>query len=285
MVVLVQGFRYDIPSKSFQNVSTSFITMVAIDKDTHRPNKNIPGLDPSDGGSDEQSTQAKIEERRNAVNDEWKTMLATVMARTEQRTVDEVEDPVNRENGVKRAFCTIASTALVFRRQHLPRHLNSNQTIFGGEVLLQMDRAAQFTASAFCGHRNVATLAMDRVIFHAPVQIHDALEMKARVVYVRRHTLVVKLDVVIEKPTGDRIQSHTAYFTVLSFDDIGFKSPINTGLTLSDDDQEGLLEYELAKMRHYFWKKHDECDDDAGCWRRETRGSVKGEAKALQSEG
>ena len=58
--------------------------------------------------------------------------------------------------------------------------------------------------------------------------------MTARVVYVRRYTLEVEITVTLRRG-GEMVPSHSGYYTVLNYDESGFKRPIITGLRLSAD--------------------------------------------------
>jgi acyl-CoA thioesterase 11/acyl-coenzyme A thioesterase 9 len=167
----------------------------------------------------------------------------------------EVEEPFNRE---KREWLTPAETEIELRRQFLPRNLNQRGTIFGGDVLLWMDRIATYTARHFTGNRNMITLAMNRIFFKHPIASLDWVTMTARVVYVRRYTLEVEIAVSLQHLDGSRTASHSGSFTVLSYDEAGFKRPITTGLKLDDADQQGLRAYEKAKARHRLWKEERE---------------------------
>jgi hypothetical protein len=52
------------------------------------------------------------------------------------------------------------------------------------------------------------------------------------------------------------VDSHSGFFTVLNYDESGFKRPVLAGLRLSDDDPVTLLRYHLARQRHLFWQRH-----------------------------
>jgi acyl-CoA hydrolase len=59
----------------------------------------------------------------------------------------EIEDPLNSAG--KTEFLTIPQTEVFVKRQFFPKHVNLNTTIFGGEVLLWMDKIATYTARHF----------------------------------------------------------------------------------------------------------------------------------------
>jgi len=57
----------------------------------------------------------------------------------------------------------------------LPRDTNRHGTIFGGVILSQIDLAAAVEARASCGPLNFVTVAMDKIVFHAPVFLGDVV--------------------------------------------------------------------------------------------------------------
>jgi acyl-CoA hydrolase len=61
------------------------------------------------------------------------------------------------------------------KRQFLPRHVNHQNTIFGGEILLWMDRVATYTARKFTGNPNMITISMNRLFFKHPIKPSDIL--------------------------------------------------------------------------------------------------------------
>jgi acyl-CoA hydrolase len=247
MMVEVQVFRQDLMTREDLPVQSSYVTMVAIDGE-RRPNRNIPQLaiaTPEDRAIQERALKHK------SVMDAWQRMHLESAGRTfEQKAV---EEPLN---AAKREFMTPDESVITVRRVFLPRNTNVLGTIFGGDILLWMDRVATYCARRFARNRNMVTLAMNRIVFERPIFTTDLVEMTARVVYVRRYTLEVEIDVWLQRMNGTRERSHTGFFTVLNFDEVGLKRPILTGLRLSDADQDGLRRFQQAKDRYHFWKQH-----------------------------
>lgn len=245
MVVEVRGFRKDLAMREFMPVQRSFITMVAIGADG-RPHKNIPGL--IYGSPEEERIRDEVQ-RRKASAERWLAEQAAIDEGPRLRVAD-VEEPFNRD---KRELLTPAESEIDVRRQFLPRNLNQLGTIFGGDVIMWMDRVATYTARHFTRNRNMITLAMNRIFFKQPITSADWVRMTARVVYVRHSTLEVDIAVSIQHMNGEVVPSHSGQFTVLSYDEAGFKRPIVTGLKLDDNDQESLRAYQKAKARHRLW--------------------------------
>ena len=246
MTIEVRGYRKDLSAREFMPVQRSFITMVAIEE-VGKANRNIPGL------RYETPEEEKIRDdalRRRELNTQWHEVQEAKVGAGQLKAA-EVEEDSNRE---KREFLSPAESEIEVSRVFLPRNLNRAGTIFGGDVLLWMDRLATYTARHFTRNRNMVTIAMNRIFFKQPIFSTDLVQMKARVVYVRNFTLEVEIAVTLERPGGERVPSHSGTFIVLNYDEAGFKRPIVTGLRLADDDQEGLRAYEKAKARHRFWR-------------------------------
>ena len=248
MVIDVRCYRKDTFTRAFMPIQRCFVTMVAVD-DNGRPRKNVPALryeTPEEEAIREEALHHK------ALDRQWVAMQEATRERADF-TAAEVEESFNRE---KQEFLTPAETEITVVRQFMPRNLNQVGTIFGGDVLQWMDRVATYTARHFTRNRNMVTIAMNRLFFHQPIFPTDLVEMKARVTYVRRFTLEVEIDVQLQRADGAELRSHSGYFTVLNYDESGFKRPIITGLRLQDDDQLGLRRYQQGKDRYYFWKEH-----------------------------
>ena len=239
MIVHVQVYRQDLLSREFVPAQGSFVTMVAVDA-RHRPNRNIPGLlyeNPK-----EEKIRDEVEQRKEATR-RWMQVQEAVDGAEGLRIAD-IEEQTNRE---KQEYLTPAQTRIEVRRQFLMRHENKSGAIFGGDILLWMDRVATHTARHFT--------AMNRIFFKEPIFITDLVDMTARVVYVRTNTLEVEIDVRLHRLGGEVVPSHSGYFTVLNYDEAGFKRPIVTGLKLDDADQEGLRNYRKAQERHRLWRE------------------------------
>ena len=247
MMIEVEVFRQDLMAREYVPVQRSYVTMVAIDGQ-RRPNRNIPGLRVE---TDEERAVHERAARYKAGMAGWQRMQDESAVR--RLSLAEVEEPLN---AAKREFLRPEETVVTVRRVFLPRNINVLGTIFGGDILLWMDRVATYCARRFTRNRNMVTLAMNRIVFEQPIFTSDLVELTARVVYVRRFTLEVALDVTLQRPDGTRLRSHRGYFTVLNYDEIGFKRPILTGLKLAEEDQDGLRRFEQAKRRYHFWKEH-----------------------------
>lgn len=75
----------------------------------------------------------------------------------------------------------------------LPRDTNRHGTIFGGVILSHIDQAAAVEARESCGSFNFVTVAMDKVVFHAPVFVGDVVSFYSETVKVGRTSVTVRI--------------------------------------------------------------------------------------------
>ncbi|MCP5381958.1 MAG: acyl-CoA thioesterase [Kordiimonadaceae bacterium] len=87
----------------------------------------------------------------------------------------------------------------------LPRHsnINSNGHIFGGWILSQMDSAAGVEAIRFVGGP-VATVAIEAMKFHAPVNLGDWLSVYTDITKVGRTSLTIHIEVMVLRRNEDK---------------------------------------------------------------------------------
>jgi len=84
---------------------------------------------------------------------------------------------------------------LALRVTLLPRDTNRHGTIFGGVILSHIDLAAAIEARESCGPYNFVTVAMDKVVFHAPVFVGDVVSFYSETVKIGRTSVTVKISV------------------------------------------------------------------------------------------
>ena len=178
-------------------------------------------------------------------------------------------DQVKEVSGRFADKMTMQESTIRLCKNFLPRNLNGIGTIFGGDLLEWMEKAAVLCASNFTRNPNVVTIAMDRVFFKTPISVDHVLELSARVVYCRKHTLQVETLVNAYLPewvgsaegeqgeqhgsgSSPRAFSHKGYFTIISLTEYGHKRPIGVALDLRGDD-EAQLAYLKADHRFNFW--------------------------------
>ena len=117
----------------------------------------------------------------------------------------------------------------------LPNQTNNHGTMFGGDVLALMDRAAGIAALRFC-RQPVVTVSTERIDFRTPIQRGEIIEAIAKVVYVGRTSMIVRIHIYAEHPLiGDRRICTTGYFSMVALDQAGQPVPVPR-LLLEDDE-------------------------------------------------
>jgi acyl-CoA thioesterase YciA len=109
----------------------------------------------------------------------------------------------------------------------LPRDTNPHGTIFGGVILSYIDQAGAIEAFHH-GARRVVTVAMDKVVFHAPVYVGDLVSFYGELVRVGRTSITVKVEVEAEPPSRATAPRRVteAVITYVNVDQAGAPTPI-----------------------------------------------------------
>jgi acyl-CoA hydrolase len=97
-----------------------------------------------------------------------------------------------------------------------PTQTNHYGTLFGGEALKLMDKAAFITASRAV-RQFIVTASIDRTDFKHPVRQGDVAEVLARVIARGRSSITVETQLFSENLiTGERILCSTAQFVMVA---------------------------------------------------------------------
>ncbi len=84
----------------------------------------------------------------------------------------------------------------------LPRDTNPHGTIFGGVILSYIDQAGAIEAHLH-GADRVVTVAMEKVVFHAPVRVGDLVSFYCDLVRLGTTSITVKVIVEAAPPGRD----------------------------------------------------------------------------------
>jgi len=99
-----------------------------------------------------------------------------------------------------------------------PEQTNHYGTLFGGQALALMDKAAFIVASRYA-RRNVVTASSEKCDFHVPVRQGQLLELVARIVATGRTSMTVEVDLEAEDLlTGDRQVATRGRFVLVALD-------------------------------------------------------------------
>ncbi|HYJ29101.1 MAG TPA: acyl-CoA thioesterase [Allosphingosinicella sp.] len=100
-----------------------------------------------------------------------------------------------------------------------PGDINANGHIFGGWVLSQMDIAAGIVASRE-SNGPVATVAIDKMEFIAPILMHDLISVYAVVERIGRTSLTIRIEVVATRRMGlEDVKVTEGVFTFVALDE------------------------------------------------------------------
>ncbi|WP_313401048.1 acyl-CoA thioesterase [Stenotrophomonas sp.] len=102
-----------------------------------------------------------------------------------------------------------------------PNHTNHMGTLFGGQALAWMDKAA-FLAAARYSRRTVVTARSDQVDFKLPIRVGQMVETIGRVVQVGRSSMHVEVELVTEDlHSGERKLCTKGTFVMIALDGEG----------------------------------------------------------------
>jgi acyl-CoA hydrolase len=136
---------------------------------------------------------------------------------------------MSEERHAERAAPEIHVTDIV-----LPNQTNNFNTMFGGEVMAMMDKAAAIAGLRFC-RQPLVTASSERIDFRTPIHAGEIIEAIARVIYVGRTSMIVRVHIYAEHPLkGDKRVCTTGYFSMVSVDPQGQPLPVPR-LLLQDD--------------------------------------------------
>ena len=111
----------------------------------------------------------------------------------------------------------------------MPRDTNHRGTIFGGVILSHIDQAGAVGALD-AGCDQVVTVAMDKVVFKAPVMVGDLVSFYTETVRKGRTSVTVRVEVEAERRFGtkERVAVTVAELTFVNVDGTGRPTAIKT---------------------------------------------------------
>jgi acyl-CoA thioesterase YciA len=108
-----------------------------------------------------------------------------------------------------------------------PGDINANGHIFGGWVLSQMDIAAGIVASRRADGP-VATVAIERMEFLAPIHLRDLISVYAEVAKVGRTSMQIRIEVIASRDRGaTEVKVTEGLFTFVALDEQHRPRPVD----------------------------------------------------------
>jgi acyl-CoA hydrolase len=136
-----------------------------------------------------------------------------------------------------------------------PNDLNSNDTVFGGLIMAQMDRYCAVAADRHAGGVCV-TVGVDAVHFIAPARRGDVLIFNAAINRAWTSSMEVGCKVEAEKiGGGDRRHVLSAYLTFVAMDASGRPHPVPAVIPETPQERQ---RYEEAQLRRELRLRHAE---------------------------
>lgn len=130
----------------------------------------------------------------------------------------------------------------------LPDQTNGFGTMFGGDVMALMDKAAAIAALRFC-RQPVVTASSERIDFRTPIGQGEIVEAYSKVIYVGRTSMVVRVRIWAEHPLhGERRICTTGYMSMVAISREGGRPDPVPDLLLPDD--ESRAEWQLGAEIH-----------------------------------
>lgn len=134
----------------------------------------------------------------------------------------------------------------------MPKHINEGGHLFGGELLAWIDEIASIVARRH-SHANAVTATIDNLIFKAGAQINDIIVLIARLTYVGRTSMEVRVDTYVESMDGMRNMINRAYVVMVAMDN-DYKPKEVPGLIIEEEAEKaeweaGMKRSELRRTR------------------------------------
>lgn len=99
----------------------------------------------------------------------------------------------------------------------MPKHSNGYGKLFGGQLMQWIDEIAALVAIRHC-QSEVTTAAIDNLNFKESAKIGDMIVLIARLTYVGRTSMEVRVDTYVEELDGKRKMINKAYLVLVAID-------------------------------------------------------------------
>lgn len=131
----------------------------------------------------------------------------------------------------------ISDSQIIMTELVLPNHTNQLGNLFGGQLMQWIDICAALSAAKHT-NRICVTASVDRVDFHHPIKLGDAVTLIASVNRVFNTSMEVGVKVFAQNfRSGAKVHTNTAYLTYVSVDGSGRPVPANQAIPETDDEK------------------------------------------------
>lgn len=130
----------------------------------------------------------------------------------------------------------VSESVITMTELVLPNHTNQLGKLLGGQLMHWIDICAALCASKH-NHRVCVTASVDRIDFHHPIKLGDAVSLVASVNRVFSTSMEIGVKVYAESfKEGKRVHTNTAYLTFVSVDKEG--KPVKAVGAVPETDDE-----------------------------------------------
>jgi acyl-CoA hydrolase len=131
----------------------------------------------------------------------------------------------------------ISESVITMTELVLPNHTNQLGKLLGGQLMHWIDICAALCASKH-NQRICVTASVDRIDFHHPITVGDAVTLTASVNRVFNTSMEIGVKVFAESfRKGSRVHTNTAYLTFVSVDEEGKPVKAIEAVPESDDEK------------------------------------------------
>ncbi len=140
----------------------------------------------------------------------------------------------------------IGDSQIIMTELVLPHHTNQLGNLLGGQLMHWIDICAALSAAKH-NQRVCVTASVDRIDFHHPIKLGDAVTLTASINRVFKTSMEVGVKVYSQNfREGTKIHTNTAYLTFVSVDGNGKPVEGIEGIPETDDEKR---RYEEALQR------------------------------------
>ncbi len=144
---------------------------------------------------------------------------------------------------------TVKESKVMMTELVLPHHTNQLGNLLGGQLMHWIDICAALSAAKH-SRKVCVTASVDRIDFHHPIKLGEAVTICAKVSRVFNTSMEVGVKVFAESFTGGtKIRSNTAFLTFVGVDSKG--NPVKASNVLPETDEEKRHYDEALKRREY----------------------------------
>lgn len=146
---------------------------------------------------------------------------------------------------------TVGHSEVWMAQLMLPEQANPAGFVHGGELMKLMDNAAGVVAARH-SRANPVTAMVEDINFHTPVRVGELVLVHAKVTFVSRSSIEIKIEVDAEELlTGKRRRALSAYYVMVAVDLQGKAVEVPPLIVITEEEErlfnEGLTRYQARK--------------------------------------